>query len=367
MLTGKQPVAPEKEYKIRRSNNVVCYWHDGSFVIENFLTGKQAIISPLLLPVVECLSEFMSQGELEKKFPTLPDIPAITKQLLDFGIIYRQNSPDAALEELLDGWKWGVDAKYYHLKTNYVNFECNNESVWKSLAIKGKAEPAPSPFFLVPDVIYLALPSPGELPDKKLQEVLNSRRTCRSYLSVSISINQLSDILYYCWGMTGKYEGGDLGDVIFKHSPSGGSRHPTEVYFIANNIDGLECGIYHYSVLHHSIGLIKKGSFEDLCVDICSGQKWVRKAAVVFILTAILKRTMWKYEHSHAFRVIHLDNGHLGQTFHLVAECMGLGPFTTAATNNALIEKLLGINPIEQPVIYLCAAGYKNYLIETDD
>lgn len=367
MLIAKQPAAPEKKERIRRSHSIICYWYDGSFVIENFLIGKQAIVSPLLLPVIECLNEFMSQGELEKRFPTIPDMPVIIRQLLDFGIAYTQNSPVAAKEELLNEWKWGIDAKYYHLKTNYVNFECNNESVWKNLAAKGKAEPAPSPFFFVPQASYAMLPAPGDLPERSLQEILKNRRTCRSYLQVPISLNQLSDILYYCWGMTGKYEGGDLGDVIFKHSPSGGSRHPTEVYFIANNIEGLACGVYHYSVLHHSIGLVKEGSFEDLCVEICSGQKWVKKAAVVFILTAILKRTMWKYEHSHAFRVIHLDNGHLGQTFHLVAECMGLGPFCTAATENALIEKLLDINPFEQPVIYLCAAGHKNYLIETDD
>lgn len=76
---------------------------------------------------------------------------------------------------------------------------------------------------------------------------------------------------------------------------------------------------------------------------------------------------MWKYEHSHSFRVINLDAGHLGQTFHLVCQSMNLGPFTTAALNNKLIENLLKIDPIEQPAVYLCATGYPNNEIETDE
>lgn len=367
MLTAKQPVAPEKKEKIRRSDSLVCFWNDSSFIIENFLTGKQAIISPLLLPIIEYLNKYTSLDELEEKFPAIPDISSLTDQLLELGIVCRQNSVEAEKEEKLSAWKWGIEARYYHMKTNYVSFECNNESVWKNLSLKGKKEPPPSPFFSVPGIRYTKLPPAGDLPERTFQSVFEKRRTCRSYLTDPISINQLSAILYYCWGMTGKYEGGDLGDVVLKYSPSGGSRHPTEVYFIANNITTLENGVYHYNVRHHSIGLIKKGTFNDLGVQICSGQKWVEKAAAVFILTALLKRTMWKYEHSHAYRVIHLDAGHLGQTFHLVAECMGLGPFSTAATDNRITEELLGINPLEQPVIYLCAAGYKNYTVETDE
>jgi nitroreductase len=54
-------------------------------------------------------------------------------------------------------------------------------------------------------------------------------------------------------------------------------------------------------------------------------------------MTAILERTMWKYALSHAYRVIFLDAGHLGQTFHLVCTKLGLAPFTTAATEEAAI------------------------------
>ncbi|MDF5808502.1 hypothetical protein P4123_14470 [Pseudomonas aeruginosa] len=45
-----------------------------------------------------------------------------------------------------------------------------------------------------------------------------------------------------------------LGDVfVRKTSPSGGSLHPVEVYPIVLNVDGIERGIYHYSVRRHGL------------------------------------------------------------------------------------------------------------------
>jgi SagB-type dehydrogenase family enzyme len=65
-------------------------------------------------------------------------------------------------------------------------------------------------------------------------------------------------------------------------------------------------------------------------------------------MTAVFRRTMWKYHHARAYRVVLLDAGHLCQTFCLVATWLGLAPFCTAALKDTLIEKDLGIDGIRE-------------------
>jgi SagB-type dehydrogenase family enzyme len=74
-------------------------------------------------------------------------------------------------------------------------------------------------------------------------------------------------------------------------------------------------------------------------------------------MTAVIERSSWKYRHSHAYRVLYLDAGHLGQTFQLVCTYLGLGPCTFAATHNRLIERELGLDGVSEIVIYTAAVG----------
>jgi SagB-type dehydrogenase family enzyme len=74
-------------------------------------------------------------------------------------------------------------------------------------------------------------------------------------------------------------------------------------------------------------------------------------------MTAVVARTMWKYPHPRAYRVVLLDAGHLAQTFCLTATRMGLAPFTTAALKDSLIEKDLGIDGVSESVLYVAGVG----------
>jgi len=77
----------------------------------------------------------------------------------------------------------------------------------------------------------------------------------------------------------------------------------------------------------------------------------------LFLMTAIFRRTMWKYNYARAYRVVLLDAGHLCQTFCLVATWLGLAPFCTAALKDTLIEKELGIDGIRESVLYVAGVG----------
>jgi SagB-type dehydrogenase family enzyme len=159
---------------------------------------------------------------------------------------------------------------------------------------------------------------------------------------------------------TGKRASVDEGLIdrrVMKTSPSGGCRHPIEVYPIVNKVEGVTRGIYHYSVRKHGLSLIKPGNFEEEIVHYCSGQTWFRNVAVLFVMTAILARSMWRYRNSRAYRVLQIDAGHLGQTFCLVCTSLKLGPLTTAALQDSFLETDLDIDGLTEVVIYAAAVG----------
>ena len=74
-------------------------------------------------------------------------------------------------------------------------------------------------------------------------------------------------------------------------------------------------------------------------------------------MTSVLARSMWKYRHAHAYRVVLLDAGHLGQTFHLVCTALRVGPFTSSGLHESAIEADLGIDGISEIPVYAAATG----------
>src|SRR5262249_55544210 len=148
-----------------------------------------------------------------------------------------------------------------------------------------------------------------------------------------------------------------FGELPYKTSPSGGARHPVEVYLMALKIDGLAAGMYHYQPRDHLLEPMPVQASPRLARQYCADQKHASEAAALFIMTAVFSRTMWKYHKARAYRVVLLDAGHLCQTFCLTATRIGLAPFSTAALKDSLIEKDLGLDGISESVLYVAGVG----------
>jgi SagB-type dehydrogenase family enzyme len=343
-----------KQVHVRRSLALVLHWESGYLATHNFVSGKVARISPDLVPL---LAELKSYASLDDLAGDSVSGISILRRLIRHDILVKRGSSLALKEEaLFSEWQWDISAKHFHFATNSVNFEWRNETVLRALELKKKSEPPPSPFHeLGHKYVSLPLPSPLEM---NLNDALKQRRTCRGFLQTPVELAQLSTLLATTWGVTAiSAPGRELGEFILKTSPSGGARHPTEVYIFSSRVRGLEPGIYHYSPRLHALCKIRRGNPSKLAGKLCACQPWVSEAAVVFFMTAMVSRTMWKYGHSHAYRVLLLDAGHLGQTFHLACTALGLGPFTTAAINGFDVEEALGLDGIKEIVMYAAATG----------
>ncbi|RUU57858.1 SagB/ThcOx family dehydrogenase, partial [Mesorhizobium sp. M2C.T.Ca.TU.002.02.1.1] len=157
-------------------------------------------------------------------------------------------------------------------------------------------------------------------------------------------------ILYCSMGITGFYDIPGIGKLPIKMAPSGGARNPYEAYVAVLKVQGLAKGIYHYSAYDHSLGRLASLRTEQI-VKLAAEQQWTINAAAMIILVASVERTMWKYGHPNALKVIFIEAGHIAQNMLLLATELGLSTCPTAALDGQVADKILGLNsPFLYPV-----------------
>lgn len=343
--------------RFRRAHALILAWRANKFFIENYLVGKGLSTSPAIGLVLDLCAEFLTREKLEASLG-VSDPGRIVDVLIRNDILLAEGSPleqrDRALQ---DRWSWQLNAKYFHFSTRDVDYSWDYDSIREVLEEKARRDPPPSPFKTYDTSLTPLPPIVGALP---LVEVLDRRRTCRRFERTTISIEEFATIIDVTWGMTRYYNKSKLDRRIIKRSPSGGARHPIEVYPVALRVRGVLPAIYHYDVEHRGLRHVASIPPEPALVELFSGQEWIKDASALFIMTAILQRSMWKYNFSRAYRVMLLDAGHLGQTFHLVATALGLGVFTTAALQDSKIEDILGVDTIDETVLYAGAVGTRS-------
>ncbi|MCE4611516.1 MAG: SagB/ThcOx family dehydrogenase [Desulfurococcales archaeon] len=198
----------------------------------------------------------------------------------------------------------------------------------------------------------IRLPEPLEASGMDLFEAIRSRRSRRRYSRGSLSLSEVSTLLYYSLGVTGRaWWGGPK-----RAYPSAGALQPLEGYLYADKVEGLDNGIYHYNPGEHSLELLRKGNYSEELQWIALDQEHVGNAAAVIIVTAVYRRTASKYSH-RSYRYAHWDTGFAGQNIYLVAEALGLATTAVGAFYDEELCKLLELDCIEEFPMILFPIG----------
>ncbi|HEX6683324.1 MAG TPA: SagB/ThcOx family dehydrogenase [Candidatus Limnocylindrales bacterium] len=345
--------------RLRRARCLVSYWDGADLVLENYLTGRQTCVDPLALHLLHRAGDWVETDHLTAMAGMLGggDPAKSVRQLVECDLLLRPGSEVEAKDMAVDtGWLWSRDARFFHYASQNVRYEVTPEGLEELLGQITAERAAPSPVKRYDGVPRRKLSQP-ENEAGEFWDVLRRRRTHRRFRPEPIGEGELATVLRWTWGITHRGRHDHLGDYVLKTSPSGGSRHPIEVYPVVLRVDGVEPGVYHYATGDDSLELLSAGDHRDGVLRMCAEHHWFGDAAVVFFMTAVLERSMYKYRHSHAYRVIMMDAGHLGQTFHLVCTRLGLAPFTSAATNDRAIEEVLGIDGVHEVPVYAAATG----------
>jgi hypothetical protein len=140
-----------------------------------------------------------------------------------------------------------------------------------------------------------------KFPEQALQitEILQKRRSVRSFSPKPMSTVELSYLLWASTGIQRRERGYD-----FRTAPSAGALYPIETYVVVNNVEGLEKGLYHYCIEEHALEELKLGDLGEALAQAALGQKMLMNAPLIFVWTAIFERSKWKYR-QRAFRYVY--------------------------------------------------------------
>lgn len=192
----------------------------------------------------------------------------------------------------------------------------------------------------------VALPPALPLP-ARLDEVLASRRSIRRYADGPVSKESLSTLLHHSVRVTQVVDS-EMGQLVFRPSPTGGARSELELYVVTNRVEGVRSGVYHYDGRVHDLALVKPHDQAQEALNL-----WVDRATgglncqppVVLIVTAVFGRVMWKYRRI-GLSLIYRDVGCLYQTVYLVATALGLAPCVLGAGPELATAAWLGLDPL---------------------
>jgi SagB-type dehydrogenase family enzyme len=194
----------------------------------------------------------------------------------------------------------------------------------------------------------LALPrlADDEPPDERLKQMTADDR--RGLPGIGL-------LLDVCFGERGRLTVAGGGTCLLKSIPSGGARHPTEVFLAAFDLPGVAAGVYHYDVEHHRLERVRAGqhgdAFAHATVDLFAKYETPPAAALVF--TSLVERSMWRYRDPRSFRAILVDIGHAVMAYRQVAQMLGFRTYAYQKVRDGEVAELVGVDRVTQPPLYV--------------
>ncbi|ROS01088.1 SagB-type dehydrogenase family enzyme [Sinobacterium caligoides] len=332
-------------------NDFFIYFEEESLTLWNYKTHEQFEIAPYHVGLI---NDFIKGKEVPEEFIT---------EMSSAGLI-------GGPSELTDNWNWDVLSKIFHVGTKNIPISSNNNQApeeWIKEYLEYCEEIGDAPERPLEERLGIPLPkvTASSLKSISLFDVFHRRKTSRVFNGQAISIEKLSNILFYSFGYIHESwdkefdEAGLAPTAKRKSSPSGGGLHPIDAYVTVFNVNGIAVDIYKYDPDKHSLIPVRseKTNLTEELTDILWGQYYSEGISFGVFLTAQLDRAAWKYKHSRAYRNVLLDAGHLSQSFQLTATAEGLNTWITGAFNDSRIEEVLDIDGINDAVIFYVAAG----------
>jgi SagB-type dehydrogenase family enzyme len=212
---------------------------------------------------------------------------------------------------------------------------------------------APELYKAYPGASVVPLPAPrleGGLPSG---QTIASRRSVRTYSLSPMSVDELSRVLFLAGGINADAYGNAR-----RTAPSSGALYPIEVYPVVHNVAGLERGVYHYAYREHALEQVRAADLRAHVVEQGLGQEFLGQCGAVLFLTMILQRMRPKYQ-DRSYRYGLLEAGHIGENAYLAATSAGLGACGIGAFMDDQINAMLGVDGVEEAVVYMLAVGHR--------
>jgi SagB-type dehydrogenase family enzyme len=208
-------------------------------------------------------------------------------------------------------------------------------------------------FKTYPNAEKIPLPLEATQQDNNFWHLLRARRTRRAYGPALLTTRELAALLWAAQGTTSR-----TNTFLRRPAPSAGALYPLETYVVIEKAEQLGRGLYHLDVSGFQLEWLSAGPYGREVAHAALEQNFLAEAAVIFLWTAVFRRTMSKYGH-RGLRYILLDAGHVCQNVLLAAEALGLATCPVAAFYDDELNDLLLLDGEDEAVLYLAAVGRK--------
>jgi SagB-type dehydrogenase family enzyme len=201
------------------------------------------------------------------------------------------------------------------------------------------------------------LPKPADVtvPAMDLRTAVEGRRSLRKYAEFALTLDELTYLLWVSQGVKHVSSRPSTARTV----PSAGARHAFETLLLVNRVEGLAPGLYRYMAIENKLAkLPAPADINERITKACLDQSQVATSAVTFIWAAVVERMFWRYV-ERGYRYLHLDAGHVCQNLALGAEQVNCGICPIAAFDDDQLNGVLGLDGVEQCVIYLASVGKK--------
>lgn len=339
-----------------RSPHVIAHWDDGSLVLQNYALATKARGTRALGSVAHVCAEPRSIPEIGELCPELAPgtIKGIVRLLAERRILYRADRPLPLAEYAMGQFAgWNPAAGFFHTATKNVRFATGLD------VARGPTGESPA-MAHAQHFASRGLALPPATPAGEFPRTLLERRTWRRFSPEPVSVGELSHLLWLTLGVQHRLRVADGSEARMRTSPSGGARHPIEACLAVREMQGLAGGLYRYDSDSHHLHR-RKGRRRVAAISrYLPGQPWYSQASVIVFFVARFARTRARYPYSRAYRAVLIEAGHLCQTMCLAATWLGLAPFSTLALADREIEADLGLDGIEESVVYAAGVGRRS-------
>jgi SagB-type dehydrogenase family enzyme len=197
----------------------------------------------------------------------------------------------------------------------------------------------------------IQLPRPSFKGGISLAEALHDRRTVRSFAPRPLSLDQLSQLLWACYGVADVRSRG-------RTAPSAGALYPLDCYLAAGEkgVGGLDAGVFHYLPHAHALEATISGDKRRNVARASLNQLWMAEAPIMVIITAEYQRTMGKYR-ERGTRYALMEVGHAGENLFLQCVAIGLGAGIVGAFDDEAVAKALQLPARHEPLL-IVPVGY---------
>jgi SagB-type dehydrogenase family enzyme len=251
-----------------------------------------------------------------------------------------------------DELEWREARAYHHATRDYPFLQMDQRGAFARDAERmddyRSESPAPSLYQHVDNDGTVELPrlSADESPDERLARMPDDDRRGRDGIGLLLDV---------CFGERGQMKVAGHTRCLLKSIPSGGARHPTEVFLGAFDVPGVDAGVYHYDVEHHRLERVRGGQHRDAfahaTLDLFAKHESPPAAALVF--TSRVERSMWRYRDPRSFRAILVDAGHAVMAYRHVARTLGFRTYALQKMHDSEVADLVGVDRVVQPPLYV--------------